>query len=241
MLFRLSLAAMFALSSLTIGCAAEVSDDEVSTTDDELVGRTITMGEDHEERIDLDKPQAIRVKLSADANTHWQLAQDGGLGEPKQSVRSNTYTFNWKKSALEDGLMYTPMFVLLDNQTNELVDSFEPVIVVGAPLDPNIVVLDASVNGTTVKVSKTQDFQLSLSENSSSGYSWKVLDQPEIFLDVDKEYIRDTSGRVGAPGTAVFTWSTYGVDVGIYDFKLGLGRGWQTPLETVVFKVEVVE
>lgn len=235
---RLLLAAVMVASSVGgLGCASEPT-EEMDSSDDELRRKVISQDEDS---IRLETPTPIRVRLEADANSRWELVMDGGLGEPKLSVARNWYSFDWKKSALKDDTLYLPGFVKLDNVTDEMLDSFEPIILVGNPKAPGGVALDESIEGQMAQVEQGDLLVLALPQGASNGYSWKVISQPESFPEAEEEYTADNPERAGGTGSVTFLWTTANVEAGVYDIELALSRGPQTPIRTFAFQVEILE
>jgi inhibitor of cysteine peptidase len=97
-------------------------------------------------------------------------------------------------------------------------------------------------DGKTIEVTEGQSIALTLGQNASTGYSWRVTTQDADFAAPTVKH-SSPSGRVGASGTTKFTWKTSGVAARSYDFKLIYQRPWaerNPPADRFSFTVRVV-
>jgi predicted secreted protein len=97
-------------------------------------------------------------------------------------------------------------------------------------------------DGKTIEVTEGQSFALTLGQNASTGYSWRVTAQDADFAQPTVKHA-SPSNRPGASGTSKFTWKTSGVSAGTYDFKLIYQRPWaerNPPADRFSFSVCVV-
>ena len=104
--------------------------------------------------------------------------------------------------------------------------------------------VDASVNGTTVALVRTQQLELRLPGNATTGYRWSYALTGDLMLypsGVTPVFITDTPPQgqtvVGAGGTSVFTFRADGV--GTTHVKLEYRRPWEgddvAPAQVIAF------
>lgn len=89
-------------------------------------------------------------------------------------------------------------------------------------------------NGKTITVPRGQNFLLSLPENGSTGYQWKVVGTDRTFgYPASNEYVGPASGRrapIGSGGTRQMIWKTDGFlnQVGTHHLRLEYRRPWES-------------
>ena len=103
-----------------------------------------------------------------------------------------------------------------------------------SPISPN----------ATLSVRTNEQFYMTLSSNSSTGYAWQVtsVSNPDMVRFVDSQYIRPESELVGAPGKQVLTFNA--LQEGSAIIQLEYVRPWETdvpPVSIYVAEVMVVE
>ncbi len=86
------------------------------------------------------------------------------------------------------------------------------------------VTVTGSKNGGAVTLRKNDRLVVRLSENPSTGYSWRTLSKPSILKAAGSRYVAPPSSGdgppvVGAPGVRVFTYVARGKGAGL--LKLG--------------------
>jgi predicted secreted protein len=101
-------------------------------------------------------------------------------------------------------------------------------------------------SGKTVQVTLGRSFTIALSENASTGYSWKVSSVDRSLGYPKETMIPGDVSRPGNPGTKKFTWTTKSpLDlVGKHDITIIKIRPWQEtapPAETFKITVEIID
>ena len=98
-------------------------------------------------------------------------------------------------------------------------------------------------NGRSVDMKKGQKVTVSLPQNASTGYRWKVVQTPRALGYPQESYkASGPVGIVGGGGTLKLTWNTKSqfASPGTYKIKLAYGRGWEkSPLKTFSFSIKL--
>jgi len=84
--------------------------------------------------------------------------------------------------------------------------------------------VNESMNGSAIEIQLGGELDLSLSENSTTGYRWSMLDPGTPVLQLEQETREPPTTRPGA-GTAR-RWRFRAVARGAADVRLRHGRSW---------------
>ncbi len=84
-------------------------------------------------------------------------------------------------------------------------------------------------------------FQVVLQSNPTTGYGWDLsINSPNVVKEVAKNYVADSSGRIGVGGETTWTLRTHAS--GIAKLTFSYGRSWatdSTATRTVIFSINV--
>ncbi len=111
------------------------------------------------------------------------------------------------------------------------------------PVTPSVVLTELQ-NGSSVTVELNDSIRVELKDSSAStGYSWVVSSVPANLDMPNREptIIPSTSGRIGAPGTAVFNLTVKEAGAGALTFQQV--RTWETnpvPAQTLTFRIRAL-
>jgi predicted secreted protein len=85
-----------------------------------------------------------------------------------------------------------------------------------------------SASGTTVRLAKGSQAQLTLPETRTAGYSWKIVSSgsPEVSVE-DAGFTR--ASAVG--GTGAHRWTLKALEAGTAKLEMAYGRSWEAESE----------
>jgi inhibitor of cysteine peptidase len=86
----------------------------------------------------------------------------------------------------------------------------------------------ASKTGTSAEIPKGESFEISLPENPTTGFTWKITANGE---PVSKMMGDDFHLGAGVGGPGVHIWRFRTIDTGESEIKMMLQRSWGPPAE----------
>lgn len=107
---------------------------------------------------------------------------------------------------------------------------------------PSAVSILTTVAGDNINVKANNTFQISLTSNPTTGYSWSLSPSydPAIVKQMSNNFVASTNGQVGASGTE--TWTFKGLKSGTTTLSFIYSRSWETdvpPVKTESYQVTV--
>lgn len=96
-------------------------------------------------------------------------------------------------------------------------------------------------NVSEKNVKQSQQFQIVLKSNPSTGYSWNVSYNPKYLKLVSQEYVSSNIvGMVGAPGKQIFTFKA--LKIGETSVTFNYLRTWENQIvKTEQYKVKIAK
>lgn len=111
--------------------------------------------------------------------------------------------------------------------------------------DQSLIIVETGDSGATIDLAMTQQLQIRLAGNRTTGYQWLLIDQTGGILEAVGEAPRyeqasDGGGLLGAGGTENWSWRPLRRGVGLLRFEYR--RPWENGREAIrsaVFEVRV--